>query len=150
MPKTYFCKQIVNGDVCGENNAENFPPGRYSSCRECRNRIARANLSSKKDKENDTKVNNIDPDQNIRYLIEDTILRSPFIGGQTIVSVIKDINGMNSDNTESIGELREFNREIKDLIGQLKNASKLINKIHDLEARIIELESSIKKSNIIA
>ena len=36
MPKEYFCKQLKELEICGENNPDKFEPGRYSTCRECR------------------------------------------------------------------------------------------------------------------
>ncbi len=37
MPKVYFCKQILeNGIQCNESNPDNFPSGRYTTCKNCR------------------------------------------------------------------------------------------------------------------
>jgi uncharacterized protein YaaN involved in tellurite resistance len=38
MSKEYICKQIKDGEICGETNVDKFIKGRYSTCIECKNK----------------------------------------------------------------------------------------------------------------
>lgn len=78
MVKKHFCKQVIAGEVCGAEDPSLFPPGRYSTCKACRNRASRTCGEIKHSKDKDSIANTIDPDKNIRYIIEDTILYNTF------------------------------------------------------------------------
>jgi hypothetical protein len=38
MSKEYSCKQLINGEICGETNPEKFIKGRYTACIDCKNK----------------------------------------------------------------------------------------------------------------
>lgn len=40
-PKVYFYTKTKDFITCGEANPENFAPGRYSTCKACRNKYVR-------------------------------------------------------------------------------------------------------------
>ena len=85
MPKEYFCSKILDtGLPCGERDVSKFIEGRYSTCRQCRLRSMSDYNKMKTDKTKEQKSKKIDPDSDIRWLIEDTFLRVPLLSGQTI------------------------------------------------------------------
>jgi len=52
MSKVYFCKKFLpEGIQCGETNPDLFPKGRYSECKECKNRYTREYFKSLKPSE---------------------------------------------------------------------------------------------------
>lgn len=90
MPKSYFCDKLSeSGVICGEIDISKFIEGRYSTCKSCRLQMMSQYNKTKTSKKKDKEVKKIDPDCNIRYLIEDTIKRVPFIGFQTIPDKIE-------------------------------------------------------------
>jgi hypothetical protein len=128
MPKVYFCRQFRDGDACGETDPAQFSPGRYTACKFCRNNIARKAMADKKIKNKDENANHLDPDQNIRYLIEDTILRMPILEKRTVKDAIDDIDQTNSDNMIAISELNDTLKE-------------LVERVKRIESRLITLEN---------
>jgi hypothetical protein len=131
MPKVFYCRQVKNGEQCGETNVENFSPGRYSACKACRSNLTSRLVSDKKVKDKNDRANYIDPDQNIRSLIEDTIKRIPFIEGRTIYDKIRDIDEMNTENVNSIGITND-------------NVSILIHRNKILEEKLYELTLEVQ------
>ena len=90
MSKRYFCDKLLDsGLICGETDISKFIEGRYTSCKSCRLQMMSQYNKSKNSKKKDNEAKKVDPDCNIRYLIEDTINRVPFLGQQTIPDRIK-------------------------------------------------------------
>ncbi len=126
MPKGYCCKRIVNGELCGETDPGKFSPGRYTACKACRNMASKQTISDKKVKVRDDIAQNLDPDENIRYLIEDTIKRVRLINGNknTVEEAINTVDEMNSCNTEIIGELQDKIRYLEQRLERLEKQVK--------------------------
>lgn len=137
MPKDYFCNKLLpNGTVCGEREVSKFINGRYTTCKPCRLRNMSDYNKTKTSKKKDEEVTKTDPDCNIRYLIEDTIKRVPFIQKQTIIERIKsseddvtDILNLHHEYVEKTDfiiekikkQMEEMKNEIKNLKEEIKN-----------------------------
>jgi hypothetical protein len=128
MPKEYFCSKILDtGLPCGERDVSKFIEGRYSTCRQCRLRSMSDYNKLKTDKSKEQKSKKIDPDSDIRWLIEDTFLRVPLLSGQTIKERMEN-------NEFDVSELLEkhcdyvekTNVKIRNLEKNLENAYKCI------------------------
>lgn len=65
MPKVYCCKQIVNGETCGESDPAKFIEGRYTTCRVCRSQLQKKYT-----------VKKIDPVKETVKIVTDEILSS--------------------------------------------------------------------------
>jgi hypothetical protein len=121
MPKTYFCKVVNNFEICGETDPKVFEQGRYSTCRNCRNKknkeIKEKNLSSQIEEKN----NKIDPSCNLRYLIEDTILKVPIIDGYNISEKFK------TDNEETSNILLLMQTTFTNMEKRIEYLEKYIN-----------------------
>jgi transcription initiation factor IIF auxiliary subunit len=90
MPKEYFCTKVLpNGIMCAERDNSKFISGRYTTCKSCRLRTMSEYNKEKTIKKQDKEAEKIDPDCNIRWIVEDTIKRVPFIDKQTITERIK-------------------------------------------------------------
>jgi hypothetical protein len=88
--KTYFCRKAsYGGHPCGETDPIKFPPGRYSECKECKNRYTRNYAAIKKGDEMDKKISKLDSDVTIRAVVEDTILRVPLVNGTSVPEMFK-------------------------------------------------------------
>jgi hypothetical protein len=103
MPKEYFCTKLNDLEIpCGERDVSKFNEGRYSTCRSCRLKSMSEYNKTKTNKSKEQKNKLLDPDYNIRCLIEDTIKRVPISSDQTIVERIEnnefDISEMVSTN----------------------------------------------------
>jgi hypothetical protein len=148
--KIHYCDKMVENKVCGEMNPTNFEAGRYSTCKRCRIKINNKNRTIKNKKlENDiyeTKANIIDPDVDIRYLIEETINNVNFIRKKSIINAIldmeQDITDVLTGSDEKIDKiwneinlLREKNRILENVNSHLQD------RLTDLEIRILKLES---------
>jgi hypothetical protein len=145
--KIHYCDKMVENKVCGEMNPVNFETGRYSTCKRCRIKMNNKNRAIKNKKlENDiyeTKANIIDPDVDIRYLIEETINNVNFIRKKSIINAILDMEQDIIGSDEKIDKLWDLLRE-KNRI--LENAnSHLQDRLKDLEIRILKLESNKKQ-----
>jgi hypothetical protein len=87
MPKEYFCdKQLENGVICGERDVSKFIEGRYTSCRKCRNKIMSEYNKSRTEGRKEKEMDKIDPDKNIRLLIEEVVCKYPLIDGKYNIS----------------------------------------------------------------
>lgn len=128
MPKAYLCRQFRDGNMCGETDPAQFSPGRYSACKYCRNNIAKRTMVDKKVKNLNENVDHMDPDQNIRFLIEDTILRIPILEKRSVKGAIDNIDQTNSDNMIAISELSATLKEI-------------IERLRCIESRLTTLET---------
>ena len=128
MPKEYFCSKILDtGLPCGERDESKFIEGRYSTCRQCRLRSMSEYNKTKTEKGKEQKSKKIDPDNDIRWLIEDTFLRVPILSGQTIKERMEN-------NEFDVSELLEkhfdyvdkTNLKIETLERKLENSYKCI------------------------
>lgn len=143
MPKVYFCKNMKeNFEVCGETDPQLFSTGRYSMCRKCRSTKQKIQSDAKKENVLEEKGNTIDPSKNIRWLIEDTIIRQPIVEGMTLSEKFKDMETRVSDSIEISCDYQYKN----DLMFR-----KLENYIKSLENKIenLELELKIIKSKTL-
>ena len=125
MPKEFICRQIKNGELCGETNPENFSSGRYTACKSCRSKMASKLINEKKIKDKDEKANRIDPDEDTRYLIEDTIKRIPLINNKTVQEAIRDIDEMNVNNVLQINDLNNLVKILMQRIQVLEEKLKM-------------------------
>lgn len=108
MPKSYFCDKLSeSGAICGETDISKFIEGRYTTCKSCRLQMMSQYNKTKTSKKKDKEAKKVDPDCNIRYLIEDTIKRVPFIGFQTIPDRIE------SSEEDLTGVLNLFQEHIE-------------------------------------
>jgi hypothetical protein len=134
MPKVYFCKQEHNFQICGDTDPKNFEIGRYSACKACRSKVKKEKRQVEKNKDSEEKTTSIDPSKNIRYVVEDTILRTPLLEGETILEKIRNTE-------EDISELAVKNHNLVSKIDT--TYSYLLMYIQKLEAEI----QLLKKNN---
>lgn len=136
MPKDYYCNKLLpNGTVCREREVTKFIEGRYTTCKACRLRSMSDYNKSKTSKKKDIEATKADPDCNIRYLIEDTIKRVPFIQRQTILERIEsseeDVTAVMNLHHEYVDkndyridllckQIEEMKKEIKNLKEEIK------------------------------
>jgi hypothetical protein len=129
MPKVYYCNKLLeNGATCGERDVSKFIEGRYTTCKSCRLRAMSIYNKSKTSKKKDEESSKTDPDCNIRWLIEDTIKRVPFMGKQTIPERIES-------SEEDITSVLNLHHEYSD-----KND----NRLDKMQGEINELKEIIK------
>lgn len=127
MPKTYYCNKLIDGSVvCGETNPENFTEGRYNTCRTCRLQMMSSYNKNRREEIREKKIRELDPSQDIRFVVEDTIKRIPLLDGKTISDKITNLE-------EDIGEVSiqsfEYNERLEKLIFNLqKQIDELKNK----------------------
>jgi cyclopropane fatty-acyl-phospholipid synthase-like methyltransferase len=128
MPKDYFCSKILDtGFPCGERDVSKFIEGRYSTCRQCRLRSMSDYNKTKTEKCKEDKTKKIDPDKDIRWLIEDTFLRVPLLSNQTIKERMESNEYDVSDLLEKHFDYAETtNKKIENLENKLENAYKII------------------------
>jgi hypothetical protein len=129
MTKEYFCSKILStGITCGERDSSKFISGRYTTCKKCRLQKMSDYNKSKTSKKKDEESEKIDPDCNIRWIIEDTIKRIPLINRQTIPERIES-------SEEDITNILNLHHEYTE-----KNDSM----IEDLQKQIKELQTQIE------
>jgi hypothetical protein len=128
MPKDYFCSKILDtGLPCGERDESKFIEGRYSTCRQCRLRSMSDYNKTKTSKSKEQKSKTIDPDKDIRWLIEDTFLRVPLLSNQTIKERMESNEFDISDLLEKhFDYVEKTNSKIENLENKLDNAYKII------------------------
>jgi hypothetical protein len=130
MPKEYCCNKLLeSGAVCGERDSTKFSSGRYTTCRNCRLKSMSYYNKKKTSDRKDEKNTNIDPECNIRYLIEDTIKRIPLMNNYTIPERIE------SFEEEYTGFLSK----------QERNNESIQSKFNLFEQKIASLEKYIEK-----
>ena len=154
MPKEYYCnKDIGGGETCCESNPENFEPGRYSTCRKCRTRINNENRNERKKKIEEekvsTKIQEIDPDVNGRFLIEETLINAPLFRRKTIIKAIEDIE---QDITDVFDDCNKNINGVKDDVEIIKENYRIIKKDNDIlknEVKYLEKENLTLNEKII-
>lgn len=102
--KTYYCDKLFGKDICGEKDPSKFETGRFSTCKKCRNKRNTDYYKLKKNEEKDNKVNDIDTDYKIRTIVEDCILRSPYINGDSIKDKFDLLDQADSEMIVSISD----------------------------------------------
>lgn len=130
MPKEYCCNKLLeSGIVCGQRDQTKFSSGRYTTCRDCRLRFMSTYNKKKNSDKKDDKNISLDPDCNIRYLIEDTIKRIPLMNSYTIPERIES-----------------FEEEYTEFLSKQERKNGLIqSKFLFLEQKIDTLEKYIEK-----
>ena len=90
--KEYFCNKMIDLKTCGETDPLKFEKGRYSTCKKCRVKLNSSYVANKKKSEEEQEykeiTDKVDPDYNIRYIVEETFLNTPLIRNKSIVNVI--------------------------------------------------------------
>jgi hypothetical protein len=135
IAKDYFCIRTIDFKICGEKNPEKFSKGRFSTCKECRNRDVKERYKEHKLDEEEEKYRKIDPSADIRYMIVDTIKNTPIIDGKSVEDKIK---GNEDDITDVLvkgsKDLENFSEEIYKIISGLRS------EIHNLKKEIADLK----------
>jgi hypothetical protein len=141
--KKYYCGKINNmGFICGESDASKFEEGRYNACKQCRLNYMKSYNKSKKENEKDEKVNKLDPDKNIRFVVEDTIKRIAFIEGFTIKdrieSLDKNITSVFGRTEENMKKYLNFENIVVEKIQELKKENDILKEeINELKKLIL-------------
>jgi FtsZ-binding cell division protein ZapB len=139
MPKKYFCENLIDLNICGEEDPVNFSPGRYNRCRKCRNEDVKKYQQKLKDqsmRENiEERVEDLKDGKKIQLLIE-TI----FLG-----------KGLTDDGLTLPEELHSMKNRIKtvsdNLLGFIKELSDENKKLKLENQNIKENFEKIKKDN---
>jgi len=146
MPKIYRCDKINElGITCGETDNTKFEKGRYSTCKNCRLRFMSEYNKSKREHKQEDIISKVDPDNNIRWVIEDTIKRVRFCGDYTILEKFKD-------NDELLGEAlstnykRNENTELK--VYELENMFSMMFKELKKENELLKIEINTLKEKL--
>jgi hypothetical protein len=115
MSRTYLCTKLsFGGFQCGETDPEKFPKGRFSECKECKNRYIREYSNNKRHEGINNVVEKIDPKKELRLVIENTISNEPLFKGFSIVKAIERGEETVSDLSLNISEkIDMLNRNIK-------------------------------------
>jgi hypothetical protein len=142
--KVYFCTKTENFKVCGETNPQNFIEGRYSTCKNCKNKYVRELNKEKKAAKNEEVRNTIDPSTNIRYLIMDCISNYPLLDGKSVEYKIKSCeNDIGDVLCTATDNLDKFKKDIYIEIGKMKESFNTI--IQGLRETISEMSSELKE-----
>jgi hypothetical protein len=137
MPKEYCCNKLLeSGIVCGQRDQTKFSSGRYTTCRDCRLRFMSSYNKSKIQNKKEEKNSNIDPEFNIRYLIEDTIKRIPLMERNTIPERIECIE---EEFIDSLSKQQSKNQFIESKFLLLEQ------KIDTLEKYIQKIEKELSE-----
>jgi hypothetical protein len=137
MPKVYFCTKVVDFKTCGETNPDNFPSGRYSTCKTCRNKNVRDYNKEKKILESEESNKKTDPSHNIRNLIIDTINYTPIVNGKSVYDKFQDIDYDVTDVlNKCTNDLDEYKKQMN------KEFTKLMEEIKELKKEIFDLKNS--------
>jgi lipopolysaccharide assembly outer membrane protein LptD (OstA) len=137
MPKEYCCNKLLeSGTVCGERDSTKFSSGRYTTCRNCRLRFMTSYNKKKTSDKKEEKNTNIDPECNIRYLIEDTIKRIPLMNNYTIPERIESFE---EEYTEFLSKHERRNGTIQSKFNLLEQ------KIESLEKYIEKIEKELSE-----
>jgi hypothetical protein len=118
MPKEYLCNKIINGKFCGETNPDNFPKGRYSVCKKCKNKEM-SEIRQKKKEENDKeKVKKIDPQLDFKKLIEN---QPVFHKGRSVANTMRFLNSRIIQLEFELIDMRnKYNKIITNMIGDIE------------------------------
>jgi hypothetical protein len=138
MSKEYLCKQIKDGEICGETNVENFTKGRYSKCIECKNKYHK-DYHKKVVAAKELEMN---------MIIVERINQNKGDLGKNIHDMIDDM--FHTYPLKSIGialpvKLKEYEDEMKNFISKVSNIMQGMDK--KLE-HLIKENTKIKEENI--
>ena len=130
--------------------ALNFETGRYSACKSCRTTISNFIQNVKKEKIKkeirEEKIKVIDPEENLRWIVEDTIKIKPMYDGQTLIKSIKSIDDLLSETMSECHE--KFGNMQTTIINQGQTINTLSNSIIDLKTVILNLQKEITELKI--
>lgn len=145
MTKEYFCKNVINDNVCGETDPELFDTNRKSYCIKCR-RIMNNEYNKKKlaEKRKQEKLEQIEKKNNEVRLIESKVELTTEVNyinliydainhhivhkdGQTIPkymdnmdSLLTDVAMETNDNTKDINDIRKILTNIQEDLKLIK------------------------------
>ena len=145
--KQHYCEKINNmGFICRESDSTKFEEGRYNICKQCRLYYMKLYNKSKKDNKKDENVNKLDPDKNIRFIVEDTVKRMSFIEGFTIKDKIdgldKDLSSISEKTEGNMIKYLNFENIVVEKIQELKKENDVLRK------EIQELKKIITSKNL--
>jgi hypothetical protein len=113
MPKTYLCTKIFDGKECGETNPENFPSGRYSVCKKCKNKEMTEIRKKKKQDNVKERLKKIDPELDFKKLIEN---QPVFHKNKTVKEGMKILLSKINELEFKLIEMRDmYNRNIQQI-----------------------------------
>ena len=151
MVKTHFCKAILeSGAQCGQRDSELFEQGRYSLCKSCHvNASRKCHENKRKEKKegiDHIKVKLIDPDSNIRWLIEEHSKKGLLFNDMTMQELWEFLNQefsnlliSNEEKEERvIKRLNEQTLAIKELMTENKELKEQFNNINEKLKRLEE------------
>lgn len=146
--KIYLCKQLTLGRIqCGETDPSKFATGRYSQCKNCKNKYVREHLKNqreaKKLEELNKKVQNFSSERtisstasdslNLQELVKNIIKLCPLIESNTIYNSFKELELEISELNESFFDKIESIHQRFDVMNRQINS--LFEKIQDLESK---------------
>jgi hypothetical protein len=146
MNKEYFCSKIKeNGIVCGENNREKFPQGRYSTCQECRNLEVKNYRKKIKEETKEKIIKSIDPEKELNDLIEEKI-NNIKINDKTLIEYFQFLE----EKSKKIWEIeRNKIKFLYDEIVKLARKNKhLEDENIDMKTELQKIKKQIKSKNI--
>jgi hypothetical protein len=151
MPKEYYCKNFIEGNICGEKDIDKFEIGRYSICKKCRNKSIVDKTNQRKQLDLIDKVKKIDPKENIQDVVEYIVKYKNFGYGNSILQNIENLMEENhliletNDNIKNITDNLSKNfLEIDKTMEQITLAFNLMrNKIYEVESEFLEFKKSI-------
>lgn len=138
--KVYFCK------VCRKNDSETkFYEYLNTRCMECKRKSVKDSRNNKIEKIRDEKINEVDPDEKIRFLWSE-MMREPFMrnGRKSIMDFIEETEQDISDLVIEDGKIRnDFFKSLDLLKEQIQNLNKFQRQIDEIID--IKVENKIKE-----
>jgi hypothetical protein len=117
MSKIYFCKNILNGNICGITDPENFEIKRYSICKSCRIKKINEKKKEKKQEELDERLKSIDPNKDFQLLFD----KQKVVSDKSTRELFKHIIVENKKLKEEIMEMRnKYNKVILDIYNNIE------------------------------
>lgn len=142
MSKIYKCIKLIDDKICGESNIDNFKQGRYTICKKCINQDLKEYREKQKKLKNIEKRKDIDPTDNLSWLIKNIIKTEPIVDSKNILEAIDEV----SKNINECSEGDTWRRNIiNSHFDKLFTENKyLIDTVRELSNRITILENKIK------
>jgi hypothetical protein len=148
MSKEYYCNQRIGKEVCGESDPSKFQKGRYSSCKECRNKYIRNYNKQLREEEKIVKKMEItdkitenkgDLGNNVHNLIVHILETYPLRNiGIALPIKLEDIKtDMIKDYTYLKGKNEESETKLQKQINTLKQENTMLkNELQDLKGKL--------------
>ncbi len=115
----YECK------TCFETNKDNFYPYLTSKCIACKRKVAREKKQEILSEKRLEKLNDIDPDNKIRDVVEEVMKKDKVIENKSIFSFLSNVNSRIMDNEEMMdvkfNKVSSYFNELYKLIKQLQD-----------------------------